>query len=154
MRCGVTASLCCQPCGTGLTPPRTGEMSLGSQGISNSLGKATAWAASPSRAVSTDLLVVVLWHVALSVVHHCYLLAIPGTETRSIHRTRPVLACLCPNPPAPRGLQGGQAGNALQHLPLLLGFVGCSAPGWLCQRKLRTASPGSYPLSPSWLALS
>ena len=151
MHCRVTASQRYQPHRTGLTPPRTGQMPLGSRDVSNLLGKATAWAASRSRAVSTDLLVVVLWHVALSVVHHCYLLAVPGTETRSIHRTRPIPAHLCPNPPAPRGLQWRQAGNAL---PLLLGLLGCSAPAWLCQRKLRTASPGSSPLSPNRLALS
>lgn len=154
MHCRVTASQRYQPRWTELTPPRTGQMPLGSRGISNSLGKATVWVASGGRAVSTDLLVVVRWHVALSVVHHCYLLAVPGIETRSIHRTRPAPARLCPNPPAPRGLQRGQAGNALQHLPLLPGLLGCSAPGWLRQRKLRTARPGPSPLSPSWLALS
>lgn len=99
--CRATTSQCYQRHRPGLTPSRTGHTPLGSQGISNPLGKATARAASRSRGLSTDLLVVVLWHVALSVVHHCYLLAVPGTETRSIHRTRPASAR---KPPAPKRL--------------------------------------------------
>lgn len=115
--CRVTASQWYQPHRTGLTPSRTGQTPLGSRGVSNPLGKATAWAASWSRAVSTDLLVVVLWHVALSVVHHCYLLAVPGTETRSRHKTGPASA---PTPQHQRGCKGVKQGTCYSICPFSL----------------------------------
>lgn len=93
-----------QSCLDGPDPPGTGP-----QGVSNPLALPQSfW----ERAVGADLLIVVCRHVALSVVHHCYLLAIPGTESSSHQSQQP-----------PRGLTGLR-----RHSPLLLGLLSCSAP--------------------------
>lgn len=92
----------------GPDPPGTGP-----QGVSNPLALPQSfW----ERAVGADLLIVVCRHVALSVVHHCYLLAIPGTESSSHQSQQP-----------PRGLPGLR-----RRSPLLLGLPSCSAPPQEC----------------------
>lgn len=88
----------------GTDPPGAGP-----QGVPNPLALPQSfW----EQAVGADLLIVVFRHVALSVVHHCYLLAIPGTESSSHQSQQP-----------PRGLPGLR-----RCLPLLLGLPSCSAP--------------------------
>lgn len=74
-----------QSCLHGPDPPGTGP-----QGVSNPLALPQSfW----ERAVGADLLIVVCRHVALSVVHHCYLLAIPGTESSSHQSQQPPRGC-------------------------------------------------------------